>query len=189
MIPKIKKWIPIWILTFILLKIHWLEKYELLIDIINSSVFSYISIDIIINKLEKNKKLIVILIIMIIFLHIIPPIRKTIGLILCLFITIIFFIDLSNSFIEYKLRKTQLIKNTFIYLSIFLLYIAIFYFIDKEKLTPEYLCAPFFFEIIKMIINSMKKIKYNPQKSEIEKAIILIRKKLKFFSLIKNTKQ
>ena len=122
MIPKLKKWIPIWILTFILLKIHWLEKYELLIDIINSSVFSYISIDIIINKLEKNKKLIVILITMIIFLHIIPPIRKTIGLILCLFITIIFFIDLSNSFIEYKLRKTQLIKSIYLSINIFTLY-------------------------------------------------------------------
>lgn len=177
---KIIVWTLIWgLTTIILIKADKLEKnYKILCEIINSGVFQYVTIDLIINQLHKDnskkkyRNEVLILIIFHILLFFIKPIRFVQGLLLSLLIYLCAFIYLLNSFLKFTLKKRIIYIKIFIYLSMLLLYIIIFFFIFSKNITPkyirtpEYLVGPFFFEIIKLIINSIDSIDIKQKKRD-----------------------
>ena len=117
-IKKIIIWITIWIITAISIGINNLEENSrILIEIINSGTFSYITLDLLINQLyenqtKKNSNNITYLIIMLSCLNIVffffKPIHQTQGVLIIIFFLLFIFIYGLNQIFTFTLKKIKL---------------------------------------------------------------------------------
>ena len=156
---KIIIWLFIWIITFCSSQIFCLtEIQKVLIEIINSYTFAYIAIELIIETLFSKLKyyyFIIISIILIISLFY----KNTFAICLSIFALTLLILVIEKVPLKKYLKskqKKELLLKVFLILSSFLLYSFFFSFIIPKYLTVNYIFAPFIFEYIKIIINSVQ---------------------------------
>jgi membrane protein len=157
---KIIIWLFIWIITFCSSQIFCLtEIQKVLIEIINSYTFAYIAIELIIETLFSKLKYYYIIIISIIDLIISLFYKNTFAICLSIFALTLLILVIEKVPLKkiFKIQaKKELLLKVFLILSSFLLYSFFFSFIIPKYLTVNYIFAPFIFEYIKIIINSVQ---------------------------------
>ncbi|MDO4639638.1 MAG: hypothetical protein Q4A77_07275 [Leptotrichia hongkongensis] len=156
---KLIVWSIIWLITYCFLKTPCLtDENKALLNIINSYTFAYITIELIIEPIYKKNNKILYISVCILDLITFIFLKELFGISLSIFIltSLIFPIEkgLSSFKIKFK-QKQEIILKTFLLFSSFLLYSLFFYFLDKQYLKVDYILAPFIFEYIKTIINSI----------------------------------
>lgn len=157
---KIIIWLFIWIITFCISQMICLtEIQKALIEIINSYTFAYIAIELIIETLFSKLKYYYIIIISIIDLIISLFYKNTFAICLSIFALTLLILIIEKVQLKkiFKIQaKKELLLKIFLILSSFLLYSFFFSFIIPQYLTVDHIFAPFIFEYIKIIINSVQ---------------------------------